>query len=171
MSRPRGANLLGIDGKRCTRCRLTKPARDFKINRQTTDGLQAHCRVCQRIAGAFRPPRTAAQTAERNRRRREGRKRGDAYQYKPTDPQRLLAWQMVKRAIRHGVLVRADKCERCGKACRPEASHGDYAKPLDVQWLCKPCHIKRDRPVRSVDKMRDMPEVIIAKETWARGLI
>ena len=41
-------------------------------------------------------------------------------------------------------------CERCGKRCRGRRSgfaigkivahHEDYAKPLEVTWLCKPCH-------------------------------
>lgn len=48
-------------------------------------------------------------------------------------------------AIKTGKLVRPDACSRCGKECRPEAAHHDYAKPLDVIWLCRSCHRKWDR--------------------------
>ncbi len=42
---------------------------------------------------------------------------------------------MAKRA---GDLV-AKPCEVCGS--RPSvAHHDDYAKPLDVRWLCRSCH-------------------------------
>ena len=46
----------------------------------------------------------------------------------------------VARAIKAGELVRPAKCESCGEGCKPEAHHEDYSKPLDVIWLCKPCH-------------------------------
>jgi hypothetical protein len=51
----------------------------------------------------------------------------------------------VQNALRRGKLVRPTKCQDCGIECKPEASHGDYSKPLDVKWLCRPCHILRDR--------------------------
>lgn len=32
-------------------------------------------------------------------------------------------------------------CEECG-VCEVHAHHTDYSKPLDVRWLCAPCHIR-----------------------------
>lgn len=44
-------------------------------------------------------------------------------------------------AVRKGALQRPARCEYCGKARkRIEAHHPDYAKPLDIQWLCTTCH-------------------------------
>lgn len=45
-------------------------------------------------------------------------------------------WQ-VNRAIASGRLQR-QPCEQCG--CRAHAHHDDYAKPLDVRWLCSIHH-------------------------------
>ena len=43
------------------------------------------------------------------------------------------------RAIKSGKLV-PKPCERCGATDRIEAHHPDYSKPLEVKWLCFPCH-------------------------------
>lgn len=47
---------------------------------------------------------------------------------------------LVARAIRAGVLERPTECSRCGHECKPEGHHIDYSRPLDVEWLCQPCH-------------------------------
>lgn len=58
------------------------------------------------------------------------------------------AYSKVRNAIKYGVLVRPDICERCGKdpgkasdgRSKIHAHHHDYDKPLDVEWLCAKCH-------------------------------
>lgn len=56
------------------------------------------------------------------------------------------AWGFVHRAIQRGVLVRSSTCEACGANDRKiTAAHHDYARPLDVRWLCHRCHIAWDR--------------------------
>ncbi len=51
----------------------------------------------------------------------------------------------VFRAIKAGELVRPSTCSECGSGGAIEASHEDYSRPLDVTWLCRPCHRRRDR--------------------------
>lgn len=46
------------------------------------------------------------------------------------------------KALDNGILVRPNKCSNCGKACNPDGHHKDYAKPLEVEWLCGKCHGK-----------------------------
>lgn len=54
-------------------------------------------------------------------------------------PEKARARMQVKMALRKGELQKLP-CEKCGSEKRIEAHHDDYSKPLDVQWLCKPCH-------------------------------
>jgi hypothetical protein len=56
-----------------------------------------------------------------------------------------LAKSRVRDAIRSGRLVRPTTCEWCGVTGIPiEAAHADYARPLDVRWLCRRCHRRWD---------------------------
>lgn len=50
------------------------------------------------------------------------------------------AHNRVRRAIDAGILVRPEMCSECDEPGAIEAHHDDYTKPLDVRWLCKPCH-------------------------------
>lgn len=54
------------------------------------------------------------------------------------------AHQAVKRAVARGDLTRPDRCEACDARCVAQAHHDDYTKPLDVDWLCPPCHAVAD---------------------------
>lgn len=35
-------------------------------------------------------------------------------------------------------------CERCGSD-KAQMHHEDYSKALDVNWLCRPCHMQRHK--------------------------
>jgi len=46
----------------------------------------------------------------------------------------------VHRAIKKGLLTRPTHCSRCHAPGSIEAAHHDYTDPLNVTWLCRPCH-------------------------------
>jgi hypothetical protein len=73
-------------------------------------------------------------------------------------PERSRARNVVQRAIKAGRLTRPDACQRCGTACKPEASHDDYDQPLLVEWLCRPCHAKKDLATHCVNGHEFTPE-------------
>lgn len=50
------------------------------------------------------------------------------------------AQNMVAYAIKQGILVRPENCQCCNKKAKIQAHHQDYSKPLQVLWLCQPCH-------------------------------
>jgi len=52
------------------------------------------------------------------------------------------AHQEVSAAVRDGRLIAPDACELCGSAKYLNAHHEDYARPLDVLWLCQSCHAR-----------------------------
>ena len=54
--------------------------------------------------------------------------------------QQTVSHYLVAKAIREGVLIRADRCECCREYIKTEGHHDDYSKPLVVRWLCRPCH-------------------------------
>ncbi len=48
--------------------------------------------------------------------------------------------QMLQDAVRAGKIQRASACSNCGTIGKVEGHHEDYARPLDVVWLCRRCH-------------------------------
>lgn len=44
-------------------------------------------------------------------------------------------------ALIAGRIKRADACERCGQEGHVQGHHFDYSKPLEVEWLCRSCHM------------------------------
>lgn len=62
--------------------------------------------------------------------------------------QRIMARREFSKAIRRGLIKRASACERCGVVtCSLDGHHCDYAKPLEVKWLCQKCHYFEDSEV------------------------
>lgn len=60
-------------------------------------------------------------------------------------PEIARAHRLVIVALRAGLLIRSVFCDSCLRRCHTEAHHEDYAAPLSVEWLCRLCHIARDR--------------------------
>lgn len=60
------------------------------------------------------------------------------------NPQKKRAHHLVERALDRGDLVRGP-CAHCGAIGKVDAHHEDYEAPLDVTWLCRPCHLKHHR--------------------------
>ncbi len=71
---------------------------------------------------------------------------------------RLHARYVLRGAVRYGRITRPKICESCGK--KPKRGddgrsgieahhHKGYDKPLDVRWLCIPCH-KRADPILTI---------------------
>lgn len=52
----------------------------------------------------------------------------------------VAARKKVKNALRAAKLVKPNVCEDCGSTEPLDAHHDDYAKPLEVRFLCLDCH-------------------------------
>lgn len=55
----------------------------------------------------------------------------------------------VQYAVKVGKIERPDRCEDCGRDRPLQGHHEDYDRPLDVVWLCRPCHVDRHREERA----------------------
>ncbi len=62
--------------------------------------------------------------------------------------QQSSARNIIRHAVRMGIVSKPDKCQSCGEAERYgadgrsllHAHHEDHSKPVDIIWLCVPCH-------------------------------
>lgn len=144
--------------KTCRDCDSLLPITAFYKHRHMRDGFLNKCKVCVR----------ARSVRHRNlnidRIRAYDRKRGllshrkaavKAYSQtepgklasikshltqKTKFPQKFAARTALNNAVRDGTLDKPDMCEDCGGQARLHGHHDNYAKPLDVLWLCVPCH-------------------------------
>lgn len=59
--------------------------------------------------------------------------------------ERQRAHSLVNMRIKRGKMERPKACTECGRQGRVDAHHQDYAKPGEVEFLCRSCHMKRHR--------------------------
>lgn len=148
--------------KRCPDCGETKPLSGYYLRRVRNKVYAVpYCRPCQRARVARSQARLDPET-------KIARNAAAHRRYAARHPERIpaaaeyfTAWRAkhperaadvrssrspVEKALREGSLVRPDACEQCGKTgVRIEAAHADYAKPTEVRWLCRSCHVRWDR--------------------------
>ncbi len=140
--------------KPCFKCGLTKPITEFYRHAQMADGYLNKCKDCQRrdvkINRDANLSRFHAYDIERSKRPERKAKAID-YQRsaRAEDPVRYKARNAVSNALRDGRLLR-EPCKVCGTTEGVEAHHSDYARPLDVEWLCF-AHHRHDRHGQQVE--------------------
>jgi len=108
---------------RCTTCKETKPVDEF--NRDASRGKRRQyrsnrCRICENIK---RAKYYASNKTDRERNKKSMKAR---------------AYSRVRFAKQKGQLIKKP-CEVCGVE-EADAHHDDYAKPLEVRWLCRSHH-------------------------------
>lgn len=71
------------------------------------------------------------------------------------------AQDIIEKAVKRGIIKRPLKCEKCGGVkifCDGRSGiqghHPDYNKPLEVMWLCQPCHNEWHRNNRAIMERR-----------------
>ena len=144
--------------KRCTKCGKTLPLEQFSRMTSASGGLRGPCRACASVwyhryyaanktalvarSQRYHATHRGEEAASARRYRSEHPEIAVAFaqQYSAQYPCRLSAKRAVASAIRNGKLVRPNACELCGSEGYLHAHHADYSRPLDVTFLCVPCH-------------------------------
>ena len=72
-------------------------------------------------------------------------------QWQARNPEKRECHIAIQLAIASGAIVKSKSCQDCGATdVRIHGHHPDYNKPLDVIWLCVPCHARLHRLEREV---------------------
>lgn len=125
--------------KLCRDCSTLKPRGEFHRCSANSDGLQGYCKVCllarkrEWEARGGRAKMNAAQL--RYRRRDPDRWLQVQEAWAGRNPRKRSASWRLRKAVYDG-RVQKQPCEVCGIRRHVHGHHDDYAKPLDVRWLC-----------------------------------
>lgn len=172
--------MVMLDEKKCFKCGEVKPLTEFYAHKQMADGHLNKCKECtKKYINEYRAENLEAVNAYDSARYRGFfvHKRSASRPMCVTDiphlprsargelteaerAQRKSATVAVNNAVRDGRLVKPVLCSRCDEPAmgrqRIEAHHEDYAKPLDVVWLCTGCHklADRERVLREIESRK-----------------
>lgn len=154
--------------KVCARCNIFCSLSNFYAHSKMKDGHLNICKQCVKVqVRSYRLENIEIMRADdRKRGQLESRKRAQSeYLRKPeirekkriylrewiadkksqglyippkVDMRKVYARTLLARAIKKGI-VQKQPCSVCG-GIKSEGHHGDYSKPLEVQWLCKEHH-------------------------------
>lgn len=75
--------------------------------------------------------------------------------WKKDNPLKSKAHQCVMWALRLNVLQRPEECQGCKRKLKVEGHHNDYSKPLEVEWLCRLCHMHKHDKLLYIEVKND----------------
>jgi len=127
--------------KKCFKCGEVKPLSDFYKHKEMADGHVNKCKDCNKkdVTKNRKDKIDYYREYDRNR----GSRQTSEYQrnYRNEYPMKYAAHVMISNAVRDGRVIKKNNCEQCGLETKNiHGHHDDYAKPLEVRWLCPPCH-------------------------------
>lgn len=131
--------------KVCNKCKRELPIKNFYKHKEMLDGYLNQCKECVKNRVASHRANNIEKIREYDRKRGNSPKRQqlrneitkkrrhevDGYQ---------KSHNAIVRAIKKGILTRANTCQICGNQGKTEAHHFDYHITLKVIWLCPACH-------------------------------
>jgi len=125
--------------KQCFKCGEIKDLSAFYKHPMMADGHVNKCKECNKRD--VRQNRESKVEYYREYDRGRGNRQGYDYlkSYREKYPNKYKAHNLVRYAIKVGNLV-SEPCCICGKEDGTCAHHDDYEKPLNVRWMCPPCH-------------------------------
>jgi ribosomal protein S27AE len=139
-----------IRSKTCFKCNTVRLLDDFYKHPNMPDGHVNKCKECNKQDVTNNRHKNIDRIREYDRIRAKNPERAKAsYEitkaWRSEDKRRSSCHSMVARAVRNGKLFR-QPCVKCGEV-KSLAHHEDYDKPLEVMWLCQPCHKQRHKEI------------------------
>ena len=151
--------------KTCFKCGRFLPLVEFYAHSRMADGHLNKCRGCTRrdVKVNRNAKRLQYQACDRKRNATPEHKAKRRVYRRSVPPHQKRAWALVRRAVISGRLI-PTPCEICNNP-KVEAHHHDYAKPLDVRWLCfrhhreighgQHVHVDGNNPITPTPEVRD----------------
>lgn len=139
--------------KTCFKCNAIKPLSEFYKHSEMFDGYVNKCKECNKNDVTAHRNKNLEKVRAYDRARGKEPERIKAATeivraWRAEDSRRALAHSLVAKAIRNGQLDRSP-CVRCGEV-KSLAHHEDYDHPLEVMWLCQPCHKQRHKELKQL---------------------
>lgn len=138
--------------KKCFKCLEMKPLTEFYKHKMMADGHLNKCKTCNKNDVAKHRLENIEKIRQYDRDRgklperiKSGAERKKAW--RTEDLRRQKAHNAVYSAVKSGKLLRQPCC-RCGEE-KTVAHHEDYDRPLDIMWLCQPCHTQRHKEINA----------------------
>ena len=130
--------LEKTDERRCCVCKEVKSESEFHFRK--VSGRQAQCKECRRVTDRQRYQQNQELFKEKARMNYQKNKEHHKALVKrrAKNSIKAKASYILNDAVKKKSLTR-QPCEECG-AEKADARHDDYAKPLEVRWLCRMHH-------------------------------
>lgn len=127
--------------KKCFKCGEIKTLSAFYKHPKMSDGYVNKCKECNKKD--VQKNRSDNVEKYRAHDRARGNRQDYDYvkKYREENPKKYKAHTAVGNALRSGK-IKKEPCEVCGTKANIVGHHDDYAKPLDVRWLCQAHHIQ-----------------------------
>lgn len=137
-----------IHSKQCFKCLTIKPLKEFYKHPKMPDGHVNKCKICNKNdVTNNRNAKIDYYRAYDSKRAKEPERYKASSEiskaWRQADKRRMKCHNAVTRAIKAGKLIK-QPCIKCGNE-KSLAHHEDYDFPLNVMWLCQPCHKQRHK--------------------------
>lgn len=128
--------------KICSNCTLSKPLEMFSSFKRAPDGKHYWCKECVKSYNkSYKKTARGRAATQRCNAKYEASKKGKETRLKSAIKRRENYPEKTRAQRRAQYKIKTvEPCEQCGSSGRTVRHHDDYTKPLDIRWLCHPCH-------------------------------
>jgi len=162
-----------METKKCRECNIEKPLSEYYKHKEMFDGHLNKCKECVKsrvsrhrednIEAIQEYDRNRPNSKERSKKNNERVKNYTGKQKANYDTKRKKWFSKNKNkkivntylanAIRGKRKEKGTECEHCGDKNIPlDGHHPSYLNPLDVIWLCKPCHGAEHKKINAIKR-------------------